>query len=370
MCPTSTDSDSEQGSLEDFLEQCLAPCCWEIWKTTKTAKNLESISNELIRVDEQEDQLKKQIMDPLVLTRAVRSCFRSKRANCTLTARSLAPRGVWLQSQRDVNLERQYAPGLSPRHADQHEFRVSDLDVTINNLTINFCLQESIGKQLAAFHCSFSSPAERSDVFVRNESLRSRRPPPAKIGKRAPSPRSQRGIIVTPRVEYKSERSSLPIFVRPPELDTCCQTDLFLYIAPSSQYRDHQGCQVADRILGSVSYSLRVELKYGCVLPDGPATTPRTSVTLTTCLSLMLFAGSIRYVPENIICIEIVPHELLGINFLDRTLVCVRNRPESCCGQFRLQRTYNNNWTMAQSAAENGSRLNRPSGSWQTANRK
>lgn len=42
----------------------------------------------------------------------------------------------------------------------------------------------------------------------------------------------------------------------------------------------------------------------------------------------MLFAGSIRYVPENIICIEIVPHELLGINFLDRTLVCVRNRPE------------------------------------------
>ncbi|EDS31385.1 conserved hypothetical protein [Culex quinquefasciatus] len=33
MCPTPTDSDSEQGSLEDFLEQCLAPCCWEIWKT-------------------------------------------------------------------------------------------------------------------------------------------------------------------------------------------------------------------------------------------------------------------------------------------------------------------------------------------------
>ncbi|EDS39321.1 hect E3 ubiquitin ligase [Culex quinquefasciatus] len=130
-------------------------------------------------------------MDPLVLTRAVRSCFHSKRANCTLTARSLAPRGVWLQSQRDVNLERQYAPGFSPRHADQHEFRDvlevefqaeeetgleptlefhamvaselqrSDLgmwlfDVTINNLTINFCLQESIGKQLAAFHCSLS----------------------------------------------------------------------------------------------------------------------------------------------------------------------------------------------------------------------
>ncbi|EDS33359.1 hect E3 ubiquitin ligase [Culex quinquefasciatus] len=220
MCPTPTDSDSEQGSLEDFLEQCLAPCCWEIWKTCRTgvredfgsgeegrvtsvavsmysqqsgestlspclphigrrpAANLESISNVLIHVDEQEDQLKKQIMDPLVLTRAVRSCFHSKRANCTLTARSLAPRGVWLQSQRDVNLERQYAPGFSPRHADQHEFRRKStrvgpadhkdvlevefqaeeetVDVTINNLTINFCLQESIGKQLAAFHCSFS----------------------------------------------------------------------------------------------------------------------------------------------------------------------------------------------------------------------
>ncbi|KAL9705277.1 hypothetical protein quinque_008795 [Culex quinquefasciatus] len=143
----------------------------------------------------------------------------------------------------------------TPTDSDSEQ---ADLDVTINNLTINFCLQESIGKQLAAFHCSFSK-SERSDVFVRNESLRSRRPPPAKIGKRAPSPRSQRGIIGTPRVEYKSERSSLPIFVRPPELDTCCQTDLFLYIAPSSQYRDHRGCQVADRILGSVSYSLRTD---------------------------------------------------------------------------------------------------------------
>uniref|UniRef100_A0A8D8BQW1 E3 ubiquitin-protein ligase n=1 Tax=Culex pipiens TaxID=7175 RepID=A0A8D8BQW1_CULPI len=35
---TSTNSDSEQVSLEDFLEQCLAPCCWEIWKTTKTLR--------------------------------------------------------------------------------------------------------------------------------------------------------------------------------------------------------------------------------------------------------------------------------------------------------------------------------------------
>ncbi|EDS31386.1 hect E3 ubiquitin ligase [Culex quinquefasciatus] len=175
-------------------ESTLSPCLPHIGR--RPAANLESISNVLIHVDEQEDQLKKQIMDPLVLTRAVRSCFHSKRANCTLTARSLAPRGVWLQSQRDVNLERQYAPGFSPRHADQHEFRRKStrvgpadhkdvlevefqaeeetrLEPTLefhamvaselqrSDLGMWLCddepkLIESIGKQLAAFHCSFS----------------------------------------------------------------------------------------------------------------------------------------------------------------------------------------------------------------------
>lgn len=34
---------------------------------------------------------------------------------------------VWLQTQRDVTLERQRAPGLSPRRDDPHEFRVGRL---------------------------------------------------------------------------------------------------------------------------------------------------------------------------------------------------------------------------------------------------
>ncbi|KAL1375816.1 hypothetical protein pipiens_017261 [Culex pipiens pipiens] len=52
----------------------------------------------------------KQIEDPLLYF------------NCTAfgTSRSI----VWSQSQRDVNLERQRALGLSPRHADQHELRI------------------------------------------------------------------------------------------------------------------------------------------------------------------------------------------------------------------------------------------------------
>ncbi|KAL1380697.1 hypothetical protein pipiens_014005 [Culex pipiens pipiens] len=66
----------------------------------------------------------------------IASVKQQRHESCTLTARSLVPREVWLQSQRDVNLERQYAPGLSPCHADQHEFR------------------EGIGKQPTAFHCS------------------------------------------------------------------------------------------------------------------------------------------------------------------------------------------------------------------------
>jgi E3 ubiquitin-protein ligase HECTD1 len=34
---------------------------------------------------------------------------------------------VWLQGQRDVTLERQRGPGLSPRRDDPHEYRVGRL---------------------------------------------------------------------------------------------------------------------------------------------------------------------------------------------------------------------------------------------------
>jgi len=45
--------------------------------------------------------------------------------NCTAFGASRSI--VWLQSQRDVTLERQRTPGLSPRRDDQHEFRVGRL---------------------------------------------------------------------------------------------------------------------------------------------------------------------------------------------------------------------------------------------------
>lgn len=43
--------------------------------------------------------------------------------SCVCVCRSI----VWLQTQRDVTLERQRAPGLSPRRDDPHEFRVGRL---------------------------------------------------------------------------------------------------------------------------------------------------------------------------------------------------------------------------------------------------
>uniref|UniRef100_A0A1Q3G3F2 E3 ubiquitin-protein ligase n=2 Tax=Culex tarsalis TaxID=7177 RepID=A0A1Q3G3F2_CULTA len=87
------------------------------------------------------NKLQQQIQDPLVLASGSlpkwcedfnQSCpflfpFETRQLyfNCTAfgTSRSI----VQVQSQRDVNLERQRAPGLSPRHADQHEFRVGRL---------------------------------------------------------------------------------------------------------------------------------------------------------------------------------------------------------------------------------------------------
>lgn len=34
---------------------------------------------------------------------------------------------MWLQTQRDVTMDRQRTPGLSPRRDDPHEFRVGRL---------------------------------------------------------------------------------------------------------------------------------------------------------------------------------------------------------------------------------------------------
>lgn len=46
---------------------------------------------------------------------------------CELVLHSSDRSIVWLQTQRDAVLERQRAPGLSPRRDDSHEFRVGRL---------------------------------------------------------------------------------------------------------------------------------------------------------------------------------------------------------------------------------------------------
>ncbi|XP_062549270.1 E3 ubiquitin-protein ligase Ufd4 isoform X2 [Armigeres subalbatus] len=87
------------------------------------------------------NKLQQQIQDPLVLASGSlpkwcedfnQNCpflfpFETRQLYFSCTAFGASRSIVWLQSQRDVNLERQRAPGLSPRHADQHEFRVGRL---------------------------------------------------------------------------------------------------------------------------------------------------------------------------------------------------------------------------------------------------
>lgn len=85
------------------------------------------------------NKLQQQIQDPLVLASNSlpswcenfnQSCsflfpFETRQVYFNCTAFGASRSIVWLQSQRDN--ERQRVPGLSPRHADQHEFRVGRL---------------------------------------------------------------------------------------------------------------------------------------------------------------------------------------------------------------------------------------------------
>lgn len=82
-----------------------------------------------------------QIQDPLVLSSGAlpawceelnHSCpflfpFETRQLYFNCTAFGASRSIVWLQTQRDVTLERQRAPGLSPRRDDPHEFRVGRL---------------------------------------------------------------------------------------------------------------------------------------------------------------------------------------------------------------------------------------------------
>ncbi|XP_021929507.1 E3 ubiquitin-protein ligase HECTD1 isoform X4 [Zootermopsis nevadensis] len=87
------------------------------------------------------NKLLQQIQDPLVLSSGAlpswceelnHSCpflfpFETRQLYFNCTAFGASRSIVWLQTQRDVTLERQRAPGLSPRREDPHEFRVGRL---------------------------------------------------------------------------------------------------------------------------------------------------------------------------------------------------------------------------------------------------
>lgn len=98
-------------------------------------------SQELYMSKKITNKLLQQIQDPLVLSSNSlpswcedfnQSCpflfpFETRQVYFNCTAFGASRSIVWLQSQKDVTLERQRAPGLSPRHVDQHEFRVGRL---------------------------------------------------------------------------------------------------------------------------------------------------------------------------------------------------------------------------------------------------
>ncbi|CAK9795010.1 E3 ubiquitin-protein ligase Ufd4 [Anthophora quadrimaculata] len=87
------------------------------------------------------NKIVQQIQDPLALAAGAlpnwceelaRSCpfllpFETRRLYFSCTAFGASRSIVWLQTQRDAVLERQRAPGLSPRRDDIHEFRVGRL---------------------------------------------------------------------------------------------------------------------------------------------------------------------------------------------------------------------------------------------------
>lgn len=87
------------------------------------------------------NKIVQQIQDPLALAAGAlpnwceelaRSCpfllpFETRRLYFSCTAFGASRSIVWLQTQRDAVLERQRAPGLSPRRDDSNEFRVGRL---------------------------------------------------------------------------------------------------------------------------------------------------------------------------------------------------------------------------------------------------
>jgi E3 ubiquitin-protein ligase HECTD1 len=112
-------------------------------KAMSILENVPSLNPEQFMSKKITNKLQQQIQDPLVLSSNSlpswcedlnQSCpflfpFETRQLYFNCTAFGASRSIVWLQSQRDVTLERQRTPGISPRHhhSDQHEFRVGRL---------------------------------------------------------------------------------------------------------------------------------------------------------------------------------------------------------------------------------------------------
>lgn len=110
-------------------------------KVVESEAEVKNHSQELYMSKKITNKLLQQIQDPLVLSSNSlppwcedfnQSCpflfpFETRQVYFNCTAFGASRSIVWLQSQKDVTLERQRTPGLSPRHVDQHEFRVGRL---------------------------------------------------------------------------------------------------------------------------------------------------------------------------------------------------------------------------------------------------
>lgn len=132
MPPATPTNNSAQCSVDDVL-QLLAQI--------NSIENSIKPKPELYMSKKVTNKLLQQIQDPLVLSSNSlpswcedfnQSCpflfpFETRQVYFNCTAFGASRSIVWLQSQKDVTLERQRTPGLSPRHADQHEFRVGRL---------------------------------------------------------------------------------------------------------------------------------------------------------------------------------------------------------------------------------------------------
>ncbi|XP_048516518.1 E3 ubiquitin-protein ligase Ufd4 isoform X1 [Dendroctonus ponderosae] len=103
--------------------------------------NYAEVNSELYSSKKITNKLLQQIQDPLVLSSSSlptwceelnHSCpflfpFETRQLYFNCTAFGASRSIVWLQTQRDVTIERQRTPGLSPRRDDPHEFRVGRL---------------------------------------------------------------------------------------------------------------------------------------------------------------------------------------------------------------------------------------------------